>query len=150
MKMLPMMLPLACVLCLNIVSVRANTPKPLQISKAWVNVQSAAGVDTALMMVLTNTGDTADSLIRTRCAAATFTELRVVDTGEGVPAPRVVKAIPIGAKSSVTLTDQTAYVALLQITQALPAGTKFDCTLTFRQAGPRDVHVVAAKTQPAS
>jgi copper(I)-binding protein len=147
MKWLRVVLPLLCTLTLPAF---AESPAPLRLSAAWVHAGTQTGADAALMMTVTNTSDTPDSLIRARCEAATFTELRVVDTGEGAPAPRVVKSISIGAKASVKLSDQTAYIALLQTTQPLPKDASFDCKITFRQAGTLDAHVVASDTPPAS
>jgi copper(I)-binding protein len=147
MKWLRAVLPLLCTLSSPAFADSAVT---IRLSAAWVHAGTQTGADAALMMTVTNTGDTPDSLIRVRCDAATFTELRVVDTGEGAPAPRVVKSIPVAAKASVKLSDQTAYIALLQTTQPLPKDAAFDCKLTFRQAGTLDAHVVASDAPPAS
>ncbi|WP_158807013.1 copper chaperone PCu(A)C [Beijerinckia sp. L45] len=118
------------------------------VSHAWTPIQAQSGVDTALYLRIENHGKDADALTRARCPVATFTEKKVVDIGEGVPAPRTVTSVPLPASSTTDLTPKTGFVALLQTTEALPVGTSFTCTLTFRIAGSIDVAVVAATAAP--
>lgn len=77
-------------------------------------------------------GGMADAIVRIRCAAANFTELRTVDRGEGFPSARSVKAIPIAAHARTELTTEGWNIRLLQLTQPLVPGEAFDCTLRLR------------------
>jgi periplasmic copper chaperone A len=111
----------------------------LVVSKAWTPVTDR-GANAPLSMTVTNEGE-ADLLLRARCDAANFFEQHTVDHGEGFPAMRVIKAIPIAAHATTKLNPDGYHVMLLQATHPLAAGETFSCTVTFRDAGPQDVTV---------
>jgi copper(I)-binding protein len=111
----------------------------LLVSKAWVPVTDQ-GANAPLSMTVTNEGD-ADLLLRARCDAANFSEQHTVDHGEGFPAMRVIKSIPIAAHGATQLGADGYHVMLLQATHKLVAGETFACKVTFRDAGMQDVTV---------
>ena len=57
-----------------------------------------------------------------------FSEKRATDFGEGAPAAREVKAIPVPAGGSVTLAPGGYHVMLLQTTRRLGQGETFSCS----------------------
>jgi copper(I)-binding protein len=118
--------------------VRAAEPG-LVVSKAWIPATDR-GANTPLFMTVTNDGE-ADLLLRARCDAANFSEQHTVDHGEGFPAMRVIKAIPIAGHGATQLNADSNHVMLLQATHPLVAGETFACKITFRDAGPQDVTV---------
>jgi copper(I)-binding protein len=118
-------------------------------SQAWTPVQAQAGVDTPVYMSLANTGNRPDTLLRVRCPVATFTEFRVLDHGEGVPAPRLVKSLPVAVGQSA-LNPDGPRIMLLQTIEPLPTGARFTCTLTFQNAGSVGVAIQAGESAQAA
>ncbi len=118
--------------------VRAEEPG-LVVSKAWVPV-TEKGANVPLYMTVTNPGD-ADLLLRARCDAANFYEQHTVDHGEGFPAMRTIKVIPIAAHGATQLNSDSYHVMLLQVTHTLAVGETFTCKVSFRDAGPQDITV---------
>ncbi len=118
--------------------VRAEEPG-LAVSKAWVPA-TEQGANMPLSLTVTTAGD-ADVLLRGRCEAANFSELHTVDHGEGFPAMRTIKTIPIAAHGATQLNADGYHVMLLQATHKLAAGETFACKISFRDAGPQDVTV---------
>lgn len=100
------------------------------IKAAWVSAADK-GADTNLYMVIENHG-AEDAITRVRCEAANFTELRIVDRGEGFPSARGVKTIPVAAGGETALTPDGFNVRLLQLTGPLVPGDAFDCSLRLR------------------
>jgi len=111
----------------------------ISVSQAWTPA-AGRGADTPLFMTINNAG-AADALLRSRCTAANFSEQHSVDHGEGFPAMRAVKSIPVAANSVTRLDVDGFHVMLLQTSRALPAGEVFACSLSFRDAGKRDIEV---------
>lgn len=109
------------------------------IKAAWVPAADK-GADTNLYMTIENHG-AEDAITRVRCEAANFTELRIVDRGEGFPSARGVKTIPIAAGGETALTSEGFNVRLLQLTGPLEPGTAFDCSLRLRGGGQPKVVV---------
>ena len=98
-------------------------------------------------MTVVNDG-AADTLTRVRCPVAWASEPRITDRGEGAPASRAVKSIPIPANSTMKFEQGGNYVALLQLKEPLREGDTFSCSMTFGSGGPREVSVkVAAEKQ---
>ena len=115
----------------------------VSISRAWTPM-AAVGVDTPLFMTINNDGP-GDSLLRAKCTTANFSEEHTIDTGEGSPSMRTIKAIPIAANRVTQLSPDGFHVMLLQTTQPLTADVKFHCSLTFRDAGKQDVEVTVGQ-----
>lgn len=117
----------------------AQADSALALAEAW-SPATARGGDTALYLEVHNPGP-ADAIVRTRCDAANFTEMRTVDKGEGFPSVRIVKAIPIAAEGVTTLGPEGFSVHLLQATRALAPGEVFDCTIRLQSGGQRKIDV---------
>src|SRR6476620_7163154 len=67
----------------------------LQVTSARVPASDQMGIDLPLLMTIRNDTAEADALLRVRCPFANFSEKHTVDRGEGAPAMRAVKSIPI-------------------------------------------------------
>jgi copper(I)-binding protein len=129
----------------------AGPAESLSVSHGWAPAPAKVGADTSLYMTITNTGDAADGLLRIRCPFALFATKVTVDQGEGAPSAREVKAIPIPAGQTLTMTPDNWHVQLLQSTEAVQPGQTVACTLTFEKAGsrPLDVTIVPAGAKAA-
>ena len=114
------------------------------IRTAWTHAADK-GEDTTLYMTLEN-GGAEEAIVRVRCDAANFTELRTVDRGEGFPSARSVKAIPITAQGETSLSAEGFNVRLLQLSSTLNPGGAFDCTIRLRGGSQ---HKVAVAVRPA-
>jgi copper(I)-binding protein len=116
----------------------------LQVSNAWVPVSDTQGVDVPLLMTIKNQSTEADALLRVSCPAANFSEKHTVDRGEGAPAMRAIKSIPVPAAGEITLKPEAYHVMLLQTRQVLAEGDTFSCSLVFQKAGKleTEVHVI--------
>jgi periplasmic copper chaperone A len=128
---------------LAVSAARADAPS-IEISKAWAPAAGAAGGDVPVYMTIVNHGAEPDSLLRFRCPAANFTEQRTTDHGEGAPAGREIKSIPVPANQTLVLAPGAYHLVLLKVTQPLKQGDTFPCTLTFKNGGRQDVSVTVA------
>jgi periplasmic copper chaperone A len=117
------------------------------ISAAWTPPLPSAGADTPLFMTISNRGDVADDLVRVRCPVAFATELQVTDHGEGAPAARVVRNIPVPAQNVVTLEPDGSHVMLLHVGQALSKGESIPCTVYLRTSGAHEISVTVADSE---
>jgi periplasmic copper chaperone A len=122
----------------------ADAAPALEVSKAWAPAAGAAGADVPVYMTIANPGGEPDSLLRFRCPVANFTEQRTTDYGEGSPAGREIKSIPVPANETVVLAPGGYHLMLLKTTQPLKQGETFSCSLTFKGAGRQDVSVTVA------
>lgn len=115
----------------------------LHISNAWVAASDKLGADVPLLMTIKNDAENDDVLLRARCPFVNFTERHIVDRGEGAPAMRSIKSIPIPAKKTVELKADGYHIMLLQTRQTLVEGTKLACSVTFQNGGTveTEVHV---------
>ena len=80
-----------------------------------------------------------DALMRVRCPVANFSEKHTVDRGEGAPAMREVKSIPIPQNQTIELKRDGFHVMLLQTRQKLVAGEAFQGAKDFVQGAPNAV-----------
>ena len=137
---------LACLMAAIDVSpaAAADPQPPVEITKAWTPATSASGGDIPLFMTIANHGSEDDSLLRVRCPVAFFSELRTTDHGEGAPAGREIKSIPVPAKQTVKLAPGGYHLMLLKAKQPLKQGEIFSCSLAFKKAGSQDLQVTVA------
>ena len=121
----------------------------IEVQDAWASAGAPSGGEAALYMSVVNHGDTPDTLLRVRCPMAAWsTEPRVIDRGEGAPASRAVKSIPIPANATVKLAPGGPHIALLQLKEPLRSGERFSCTVAFGTGGTKEVVVtIAAGTE---
>lgn len=118
----------------------------LRISNARVPASAEIGVDVPLMMSISNDAAEADVLLRVRCPFANFSERHTVDRGEGAPAMRAIKSIPIPENKTTELKHDGHHVMLLQTRQKLVVGETLTCAITFQKAGTKETEVQVSQT----
>src|SRR5690348_7087717 len=136
---------LICQLSACLASAAAADASPsVESSKAWAPAAAQAGADVPVYMTIANRAAEPGGLLRFRCRAANFTEQRTTDYGEGAPAGREIKSIPVPADQTLVLAPGAYHLMLLKTTQPLKQGDTFPCTLTFKNSGRQDVSVTVA------
>ncbi len=118
----------------------------LQVTKAWVPASDQIGIDLPLVMTIRNDAADADSLLRVRCPFANFAVKHTVDRGEGAPAMREIKSIPIPESKTIELKHDGYHVMLLQTRQKLVEGERFTCAVVFQKAGTKETEVQVSRT----
>ena len=118
----------------------------LQVTNAWVSASDEIGVNLPLLMTIKNDAAEADALLRVRCPFANFSEKHTVDRGEGAPAKREIKSIPIPQGKTIELKPDGYHVMLLQTRQKLVPGEAFSCTIVFQKAGTKETEVQISRT----
>jgi periplasmic copper chaperone A len=131
----------AAAILLAVTPAFAGEGPALRVSNAWVPVSDRQGVDVPLLMTIRNEATEADALLRVSCPAANFSEKHTVDRGEGAPAMRAIKSIPVPAAGEITLKPEAYHVMLLQTRQVLAEGDTFSCSLVFQRAGKLETEV---------
>jgi periplasmic copper chaperone A len=112
----------------------------LKVAEAWVPASEKVGGDVPLLLTIQNEADE-DTLLRVRCPVANFSERHTVDRGEGAPAMRSIRSIPIAAAGTTILKADGYHVMLLQTRQPLLPGEKFTCSIDFQKAGKIETEV---------
>jgi copper(I)-binding protein len=118
----------------------------LQVTNARVPASGEIGIDLPLLMTVRNDTAEADALLRVRCPFANFSERHTVDRGEGAPAMRAVKSIPIPENQTTELKRDGYHVMLLQTRQKLLDGETFTCAVVFQKAGTKETEVQVSRT----
>jgi periplasmic copper chaperone A len=118
----------------------------LQVTNARVPASDEVGIDLPLLMTIRNDTTEADAILRVRCPFANFSEKHTVDRGEGAPAMRAVKSIPIPEHKTIELKQDGYHVMLLQTRQKLVNGETFTCAITFQKAGTKETEVQVSQT----
>lgn len=118
----------------------------LRISNARVPPSDQVGVDVPLSMTVHNDAAEADALLRVRCPFVNFSERHTVDRGEGAPAMRAVKSIPIPQNKTTELNKDGHHLMLLQTRQKLVSGETLTCSITFQKAGTKETEVKVSQT----
>ena len=118
----------------------------LQVTNARVAASDAIGIDIPLLMTIRNDAAEADAILRVRCPFANFSEKHTVDRGEGAPARREIKSIPIPQGKTIELKPDGYHVMLLQTRQKLVAGEAFTCAVVFQKAGTKETEVQISPT----
>ena len=118
----------------------------LQVTSARVPASDEIGVDLPLLMTIRNDAAEADAILRVRCPFANFSEKHTVDRGEGAPAMREVKSIPIPQNQTIELKRDGYHVMLLQTRQKLIDGETYTCAVVFQKAGTRETEVQISRT----
>lgn len=113
----------------------------LQVTNARVPASDEIGIDLPLLMTIRNDATAADALVRVRCPFANFSVKHTVDRGEGAPAMREIKSIPVPEGRTIELTPDGYHVMLLQTRQKLADGETFTCAVVFQKAGTRETEV---------
>src|SRR6185437_5052757 len=131
---------IVAVIAMAIGSMAHSGEVALKLADAWVPTTEKVGADVPLSLTIQNESGAEDTLLRVRCPVANFSERHTVDRGEGAPAMRSIKSIPIDTSGAVTLKPDGYHVMLLQ-TKQLTAGDKFTCSISFQKAGTMEVEV---------
>jgi copper(I)-binding protein len=118
----------------------------LQMTNARVPASDQVGIDLPLLMTIRNDAAEADAISRVRCPIANFSEKHTVDRGEGAPAMRAVKSIPIPENKTIELKRDGYHVMLLQTRQKLVDGETFTCSVVFQKAGTKETEVQVLPT----
>ncbi|MBR1120388.1 copper chaperone PCu(A)C [Bradyrhizobium lablabi] len=118
----------------------------LQVTNARVPASDQIGTDLPLVMTIRNDAAEADALLRVRCGFANFAVKHAVDRGEGAPAMREIKSIPIPENKTIELKHDGYHVMLLQTRQKLTDGEKFTCAVVFQKAGTKETEVQVTRT----
>src|SRR6476659_2728738 len=113
----------------------------LQVTNARVPASDEIGIDLPLLMTIRNDTAEADAILRVRCPFANFSEKHTVDRGEGAPAMRAVKSIPIPENKTIELKRDGYHVMLLQSRQKLVDGETVTCAVDFQKAGTKEPEV---------
>jgi periplasmic copper chaperone A len=113
----------------------------LQVTSARVPASDEIGIDLPLVMTIRNDAAEADAILRVRCPFANFAVKHTVDRGEGAPAMREIKSIPIPQNKTIELKRDAYHVMLLQTRQKLVDGEKFTCAVVFQKAGTKETEV---------
>ena len=117
----------------------------LQVTNARVPASDEIGIDLPLLMTIRNDAAVADAILRVRCPFANFSVKHTVDRGEGAPAMREVKSIPVPANKTVELKRDGFHVMLLQTRQKLVNGETFTCAVVFQKAGTKETEVQVSR-----
>ena len=118
----------------------------LQVTNARVPASDEIGIDLPLLMTIRNDAAVADAILRVRCPFANFSVKHTVDRGEGAPAMREVKSIPVPENKTIELKPDGYHVMLLQTRQKLADGETFTCAVVFQNAGTRETEVQISRT----
>jgi periplasmic copper chaperone A len=118
----------------------------LKVTNARVPASDEVGIDLPLLMTIRNDTAESDAILRVRCPIANFSEKHTVDRGEGAPAMRAVKSIPIPENTTIELKRDGYHVMLLQTRQKLVDGETFTCAVVFQKAGTKETEVQVSRT----
>jgi periplasmic copper chaperone A len=118
----------------------------LQLTNARVPASDEVGIDLPLVMTIRNDAAEADAILRVRCPFANFAVKHTVDRGEGAPAMREIKSIPVPESKTIELKHDGYHVMLLQTRQKLVDGEKFTCAVVFQKAGTKETEVQISRT----
>ena len=91
----------------------------LRVADAWVPTAEKVGVDIPLSLTIQNESGADDTLLRARCPVANFSERHTVDRGEGAPAMRSVRSIPVAASGATVLKADGYGLGAVPIARAL-------------------------------
>ena len=117
----------------------------LKIAHPWARETPRMARAGGAFLVIENTGDTADRLLKATSPAAGRTEVHSVTMDGNVMRMREVEAIDLAAKSKVELKPGGYHIMLMELKAPLKAGDKFPLTLTFEKAGDVTVEIVVEK-----
>jgi copper(I)-binding protein len=109
----------------------------LQVPNARVPASDEVGIDLPLVMTIRNDAIEADAILRVRCPFANFAVKHKVDRGEGAPAMREIKSIPLPESKTIELKQDGYHVMLLQTRQKLVEGETFTCAVVSRKPEPK-------------
>jgi len=110
----------------------------IDIDHPWSR-PAAAGMNGAGYLVLTNTGASADVLLKVESNAAAKVEIHESSMTGGVMRMRKLSGVAVPAGASVELAPGGKHVMMIRLKTALAVGDKVPATLIFKHAGRVDV-----------
>jgi copper(I)-binding protein len=117
----------------------------LVIRNVWARPATEADGLSAVYMVIENTGDQPDLLLRARCRVAADCSLIETKIEGGVMKMQPVDGIDIPAKGTVELKPRGLYIALFGLRHDLNPGDEIELELQFDNAGRVPVKAVVQK-----
>lgn len=125
--------------------------KGLRISQPWSRPAAQGGVG-AGYLTITNTGKSADTLLRVETAAAASASLHTMTMNGPVMSMRQAAGLVIPPGRSVALAPGGAHIMLTGLKAPLKLGAKAPAVLVFQHAGrvPIEFQVQAAAPAAAS
>jgi copper(I)-binding protein len=114
-------------------------PAPLEVRDVWARDTIGGTANAAVFMTISS--PTADRLIAASTPVARKTDLMTMEGGSSAMAMAYVKAIPIPAGATVSLSPTGLHVWLSDLKQPLRTGRRFPLILKFEKAGERQVTV---------
>lgn len=115
----------------------------LEVSQGWTVANERKGAEVPLFMTIDNPGAEADALTRVTCPQIAFFAIkRTTDKGgEGPPAAREVRQIPVAAGGTTVLAPGGFHVWLRQTTGPLAEGATYSCSVSFQKGGTKELPV---------
>jgi copper(I)-binding protein len=119
---------------------KAAGPPQISITGAWSRATVAGQSSAAAYLVISNRGDSDDSLISASTPVGQAS-LHSSSMTNGVMQMRPVTALPIAKHSTVQLKPDGLHIMIAGLKQPLRQGTTFPLTLAFQRSGARTISV---------
>ncbi|MBV2208829.1 MAG: copper chaperone PCu(A)C [Thermomonas sp.] len=108
----------------------------LRVEQAWTRATPVVSPVLGGFLVVTNSGDTQDRLLRVEAAIAKSVVIHQMRNDNGVLRMRAVKdGLPISAHGKLELKPGGAHLMLMGVQRQLRAGEQFEAKLVFEHAG---------------
>jgi copper(I)-binding protein len=130
---------------LTAVSCGSSEEEAVTVTDPWGRTSPAAAENGAFYMMLTNNGDSNDTLLSASTDACGMVELHeMYDKGDGVMGMRPVEGgtIPVPAGGNAELKPGGLHVMCMGKQIDFAAGTEIPLTLTFENAGEMEITAV--------
>ena len=111
----------------------------IKVSDAWARATAPGQTGGAIYATIVNDGG-ADELVGVSTGAGNAM-LHSNESVDGVARMRMMAALPVPARSRVTLAPGAVHVMLGGLKAPLAAGSRFPATFTFAKSGARTVEV---------
>lgn len=148
------LLPLVGLLALSCNHARAQEPpgkpSPIRIEDAWARPSAQAGGTGAIYLVIRNTGQEPDRLVKAETPTAEMASLHAVTMQGDVVRMREAPAIPIPAGGQVLFKPGGWHIMLMNLKSPLQKDAKIPLALTFAKAGRIDAQVTVRNNAPGS
>lgn len=112
----------------------------IHIEGAWARPASEGRMSAAYFLI-TNFGDTADTLTAVRSDVAEMVEIHESYEEDGIAGMRDISEIEIPAGATVRLEQGGLHVMLIRVTEALSDGDTVELELEFAADGARTIEV---------
>lgn len=106
----------------------------IEILNPWVR-PAGADENTGAFMVIKNTGDQADKLVKAEFSGGMMTEIHETKMVDNVMKMAPVDGVDIPAKGQAELKPGSFHVMVMGLMKEIKVGDKVEITLTFEKAG---------------